>query len=244
MGRAPALTLLAAIASACDGNADDVARPDATIDAVPDAMPPDTDFINFPFTARFLDWDSTASTPCPIVGATWTVRFDKSRVATTDVNGTLTIPLTNYLPLLDITPPAAASTCTNPNSTYTIPGIAVAPPAVVLAGGNYVVRSLTMARVASFYGAVGAPFDATRGNLFVHVDGESRAVSISSPHAPVQVFDGDSWGPGATGTDVFFPNIELAANAMTIVTVAGGAFATGAVPLAPGAITYMTVITK
>lgn len=204
--------------------------------------PADADFVNFPFSGLYVDWDSTASAPCGIAGATWTVKYDASRVATTDSAGAFTIPLTNYLALLDIEPPSTASTCTTPSSTYTIPGIAVAPPAIVLRGVDYVARSLTTARVATFYAQIGAAFDTTRANLLVHVVGPERAISISAPHAAAQRFDGATWSAGAMGTDVYFPNIEIPSPSVTIVTVDGGALGTGSVPLAAGAITYMTVI--
>ncbi len=242
MGRASALILVVA-ASACG---ESTAAHDAipSVDAaLPDA-PLDADLVNFKFTGSFLDWDSTTTTPCPIVGATWTATYDSSRVATTGADGTFTIALAPYTPLLDISPPSGPTSCTNPASSYALPGIAIATPAVFYAGGTFQARSMTMARVASFYSSIGASFDPTRGALYVHVDGEQRAISISSSHATAQAFDGSTWSAGSVGVGVFFPNIDLGGSMtpMTNVSFVGGAVGTGSVPLAPGAITYMGVI--
>jgi hypothetical protein len=240
MGRAPALIAIAMVATGChDGG---TLSPDAQRDAPP--PPIDADLVDFSFTGHFLDWDSIASAPCPITGATWTVTYAPSRIATTDASGAFTVLLRTYLSLLDVAPPAMPSTCSIPASSYTLPGIAVIPPSVVLAGGDFVARSLTTARIASFYAALGAPFDPTCANLVVHVDGLTRAVAISSAHAPTQAFDGTTWAAGDLGADVFFPNITLAPEKMTTVTVAGGAVGTGSVPLAAGSITYMTVVVR
>jgi hypothetical protein len=235
---------LSAAVGACETTSPANVDASQTDAAVIDTPLADADFINFSFTGRYLDWDATDSAPCGIAGATWTVKYDASRVATTNAAGAFTIPLTNYYSLLDIKPPSTASACTTPPSEYTIPGIAVAPPAVVLRGVDYVARSLTTARVATFYAQIGTAFDATRAGLLVHVVGPERAISISAPHAPAQRFANGSWSTGMTGADVYFPNIEVPAQSVTIVTVDGGALGTGSVPLAAGAITYMTVIVE
>lgn len=225
MGRASALILLAL--AACD----DAASP-------PDAAP-DADLVDFAFTGTFLDWDS----PCPIAGATWTATYDDQRTTTTDASGAFTLSLASYTALVDVTPPAERSACAG--GTYALPGIAIAPPAVSLANGVVVARSMTQSRVATFYAAIGAPFDPTRGHLLVHVNGTPRAFSIAEPHAAPQASDGSAWSAGDTGADVFFPNIEIPLSKRATVTVAGGnAIGLGAVQLAPGAITYMTVILR
>lgn len=195
------------------------------------------------FTGTFVDWDATAAAPCPIAGATWTIHSDP-RSVTTDATGSFSICLATFDPLLDVAPPAAPSSCATSPGTYTLPGIALATPAVVEAGGAFVARAMTSARVTSFFTQIGSSFDATKGDLLVHVDGSPRAVSISSPHDAVQAFDGSSWAPGDTGGDVFFPNIDLTGADTTDVELSGGAQGTGAVPLAPGTITYMAVLTN
>jgi hypothetical protein len=243
MGRAPALivALIGACSSRSGTHAPDAAIADSTADA---ASGSDADLVDYPFTGAFLDWDSTTAAPCPIVGATWAAHYDASRTTTTDASGTFTLTLASWLNILDVTPPAGASACASPSASYTIPGIAIPTPAVIHAGGAFEARSLTTARVATFYASFGATFDASRGQLFVHVDGAPRAVSISYPSGPAQAFDGNAWGTGATGVDVFFPNIDLSGGMMPAVTVDGGATGTGGVPLAAGSITYMTVITN
>jgi hypothetical protein len=228
MGRTQAL-ILAAMLSACD-------KPGAVADAPPvaaDAASSDADLVDFAFTGTLLDWDSTASSVVPIANAVWTATYDSSRVATTDANGVFTIRLASYTPLLDVVMP--------PSSDYAIDAIAIAPPAVFYAGGTFTARAMTTTRVTTFYASVGEPFDATKGALLVHVDGEPRTVSITGDHAAAQAFDGSTWAPGASGQDVFFPNIALGGDEpMTTVTTTG-ALGTGSVPLAPGKLTYMAI---
>lgn len=200
--------------------------------------------MNYTFSGRFLDWDATPAAPCPIVGAKWYATYDDTRVAVTDRDGAFAIRLASYTPLLDIEPPSEASACAG--GTYGLHGIAIAPPAVVEAGGGFEARTMTSARAAAFYAGFGATFDATRGNLLVHVTGVPRALAVSGAHGPAQAFTGTAWQAGDTGRDVFFPNIELGGMMpMTTVTVTGGnAVGLGAVPLAAGAITYMAVILR
>jgi hypothetical protein len=237
MGRASALIVLLALG--CGDNTSPGAAPGLRSDA---AAAPDADLVDYQFTGIYLDWDSTTAAPCPIVGATWTTHYDASRIATTDANGAFTIPLASYLAELDIAPPAVASSCTAPPSPYQLPAAAIVPPAVFYAGGHFVARALTAARVSTFYAAVGSAFDAARAQLLVHIDGPARAVSITSPHAAEQAFDGTRWAAGSTGGDVYFPNIDVTGSMMTTVTVAGGAIGTGSLALHSGAIMYMTVI--
>lgn len=245
MGRAPALIgLLAALlpAAAC-GDSSPPGGPDA---GGPDAGPgmPDADLISFELAGRYLDWDSTAAAPCPIAGAKWIARHDDTRTATTDGSGAFTIRLASYLADLDVTPPAEASACATPPSGYDLPAAAIVPPAVFYAGGRFVARAPTMARLASFYATFGATFDATRAHLLIHLDGPPRLVSITSPHAPAQAFDGSGWAAGAVGGDVFFPNIDLTGSKLTTVSVGGGATGTGSITLLAGKITSMTVVPR
>ena len=238
MGRASTLILLALVGACGDGDR-------VAIDApATDALIVDADDIDYRVTGVYLDWDSTSAAPCPIVGATWTVPFDTSRVATTDAAGEFTIRLTSFYVEMDVTPPAAATTCTSAESHYELAAHAIIPPAIHYDGGHFVARSLTTARIATFYAAIGTPFDTTRAHLLVHVDGPPRTVSISSMHATAQAFDGAQWTAGAIGTDVYFPNIDLTNDTSTSISVDGGAIGTGTVALSADTLYYITVITK
>jgi hypothetical protein len=239
MGRAPALIALAA----CHGGH---AATDAMIFDAPAAI----DAIDAPiscgtgyrFAGRYLDWDSTEAAPCPIAGATWTARDNSSRTATTDATGAFSLCLESYLPFLVVAEPTAPSSCAS--GSYAMPATAISQPAVFFAGGAFVARAMTADRVTTFYASFGSSFDATRGNLLVHVDGGPRTVSISSASDPPQAFDGAVWAASTVGGDVLFPNIDLgsAMSPQTTVTVTGGAIGTGSVPLAAGAITYIAVV--
>ncbi len=238
-----ALSWLVAACSSSSGDRERDAAIDApavTDDAGPDAYAGPCGFYFYQLTAAFLDWDSTTAAPCAITGSRWYVHLDP-RYGTTDASGMLAICLASNNPELDIHPPTA-STCTTPSSTYSIPGLAVATRSVADAGGAFVARSLDDARIGPFYAGFGSTFAATKGQLFVHVNGAPRAVAIAAPHDAVQAFDGTAWASGDTGGDVFFPNIDLGAGTTTDVSVAGGALGTGSVPLVAGTITYMAVV--
>ena len=232
MGRAPALIAVAVLATGCGDTAPVAA--DAAIDA---------DLIDFVLTGTELDWDSTAAAPCPVVGTKWWPNYDDSRIAFTDANGVFMLRIATYLVELDTDPQPASGACAGA-SPYTMPLKAIMPPTVYNAGGHFVARAMTAARQASLFTAIGAPFDPTLGQLLVHLDGPAHAVSISVSHAPEQAFDGTTWAAGATGTDVFFPNVDLSMLAQTTVTVDGGANGTGSVPLYAGTLFEMTVITN
>jgi hypothetical protein len=98
-------------------------------------------------------------------------------------------------------------------------------------------------RMGSMSTQIGTPFNLSDGQLYVHVDGPARAVSISTRHSPAQRFDGAHWAAGDTGSDVFFPNVGIDTGPVT-VTVAGGAVGTGSYTLEPGKMTYLTVVTR
>lgn len=241
MGRAPAL-IAAVLATACEMSSNvtvDAAIPDAPI--VSDGAI-DADMESYPFIGAMLDWDSTTAAPCPIVGAKWVTQYDTSRVGTTDADGAVTLPLTSFTQLVDVEPPLTTTTCSTPQGSYQIRGLAIVPPAIHYGGGHFVARSFTTARAASFYASFGSSFDATRAQLLVHLDGPPRAVSITRAHAGAQAFDGTTWSAGASGVDVYFPNIDLAGGSTTIVSVVGGAIGTGSVSLPAGKLLYLTMI--
>jgi hypothetical protein len=96
------------------------------------------------FTGEYVDWDSGASF-CGILGAQFAVPGGAQ--GTTPPNGRFDLCVPDQaVVLVDITPPTAASQCTVPPATYTLPGIAVASKAVILAGGFWSGRGFAMAR--------------------------------------------------------------------------------------------------
>ena len=137
--------------------------------------------------------------------------------------------------------PSTASPCTVPAGTYVLAGIAVADKAVIQAGVVISARAFTTARQTTVFQAVGAAFDPAKAQVFVHVDGTPRAVSIAAAHATTQAVAATTWTAGDTGHDVFFPNVDIGGGTTT-VSVAGGAVGTGAIPLVAGTITNVTVI--
>jgi hypothetical protein len=240
MGRASAL--IALVVAGCGSHAP-LAVDAGPADAGPDPSI-DADLRDYDVAGVYLDWDSTAASPCPIAGATWTVYFGGGRTGTTDATGAFTVQLASYLARIDVEQPHLPSACTTPPSAYDLPESAILPGVLHDAGGRPVIRSLTSARAATFYAAIGAPFQATRGQLLVHLDGPARSVAVSAPHDAVQAFDGQTWAAGDTGSDVFFPNVDVTNGIWPTVTVSGNTIGAGSLELPAGTITAITVITK
>ena len=98
---------------------------------------------------------------------------------------------------------------------------------------------ITMQRIATLVPG----FDMAKAHVMVHVDGQKRAVAILATHATAQAFSGTTWAAGETGSDVLFPNVDVASGS-TMLTVVGGAIGTGSIPLQAGKLTMVTVLAK
>lgn len=189
------------------------------------------------FTGEYVDWFSTdTGFFCGIFQATFTVHGDSSRTNQTNPNGRFTLELAPaQTTQIDITPPTAQSECSQPKSTYNVPGIMIADASVIAAGQMVSARSFTV-DAATMVG-----YDSSKAQVLVHVDGTPRAVSINGTHQPTEAFDGTTWAAGDTGTNVYFPNVDPAGG-MTTVSTTGTAIGTGTVPIAAGTFTYVTLV--
>jgi hypothetical protein len=187
------------------------------------------------FTGEYIDWDSGAAF-CGILGAELQVQGGGATSATAP-NGRFDLCIPDApVTLVDIKPPTTASPCAMPQpppATYTLPGIAVANRAVILAGGFWSGRGFVMGRQA---------VDPTKAQVFVHVNGTPRAVSIAAAHGTAQARMNDTWAPGETGQDVFFPDVDPTGGTTTLS--AGTAIGTGPIPLVAGKMTEVSIITK
>lgn len=236
---------------ACSDDANN--KHDAAIDAPPDtkaidagACTPASAAANGQlfFTGEYVDWLSDDATFCGIFQAKWTNETSGVATVSQAPNGRIQLCFADaQTTQLDITPPTAPSECTVPQSTYTIPGIAIVTHAMVITGDVFSARSFTTAEVATFFTAQGlGTYDATKAQVFVHEEGTSpRAVAITATHAATQAFDGQTWAAGTTGVDVYFPNVDVT-TATTDVSVTGGAIGTATIPLVANTFTYLTVV--
>ena len=223
------------IVSACGGGdaKPDAAAHDAAADATNDAGKCGSDV---QLVGEFVDWDSSDSQFCGIFQATWQVHNDPTRVIHTAPNGRIQLCLARSSSTqIDITQPTDPSQCSQPAATYTLPGIAIVSQAVIATGATYSARSFTTSEIR----ALGVTIDPNKGQVFVHVDGSPRAVTITSLDSDTLAFDGATWTHGNTGVNVFFANVDLTANSTAIQIP--NAVGTGAVPLSAGTITYTTV---
>jgi hypothetical protein len=183
------------------------------------------------FTGEYIDWDSGAVF-CGIFGAELQVQGGGAK-GTTPPNGRFDLCVPDQpVVLVDIKPPTALSQCAAQRDTpYVLPGIAVANKAVILAGGFWSGRGFAMSRQA---------VDPTKAQVFVHVNGTPRPVSINATHGPTQARMNDTWAPGDTGQDVFFPDVDPAGGATALS--AGSAIGTGSIPLVAGKMTNISII--
>jgi hypothetical protein len=212
-------------------------KPDAQIDSPPDSPP---DAFSCPasrfFTGEYVDWDSTTNTFCGINQATFQVTGDATRIDHTNPNGRFQLCLAvPQATRVDITPPTTPSECLVPTSTYTMPGLTIADPAVIATGELFSLRDFTVARQAT----LGVTLDAAKGHVFVHVDKTAQPVSLSASSDPGQAWSGTAWAAGTQGSNVFFSNVTAGT---TTVSMTGGAVGTGSVPVEAGKITYLTLV--
>jgi hypothetical protein len=146
-----------------------------------------------------------------------------------------------------VTQPTATSQCTTPPSTYTMPTILFAQKAVIQSGAMFSGVSFTIARQTTFFQMVGAAFDATKAQVYVHIDGPVRTLSLAAAHGTAQAVVsgtvGFDWVAGSAGVSVFFPNVDVGSGT-TMLTADGSAIGTGAIPLVAGTITNVTIKTN
>ncbi|HLL24981.1 MAG TPA: hypothetical protein VK427_22760 [Kofleriaceae bacterium] len=189
------------------------------------------------FTGELVDADSTMSAFCGVNNAAFE---GGGAMARTAPNGrfNMCIPRTGET-TLTVTPAAAASGCQSAPGTYTLPAIAVANPSTILAGAFWSGRMISMQRMATL------DIDETKAHVMVHVDGAQRPVEIAAAHGTAQAWNGGTWAPGESGSDVLFPNVDVVTSGgSTMLTVVGGAIGTGLVPLQPGKLTLVTVLAR
>ncbi|MEO8701294.1 MAG: hypothetical protein ABI867_14695 [Kofleriaceae bacterium] len=187
------------------------------------------------FTGEYIDWDQDGGF-CGIFDAAFASGAD---TLSTAPNGRFDTCIDRAAAqvVYQVTPSATASQCTDPQSTYPLPTIAVASNAVINAGGFWSGRNFTVARQAS----LGVTLDPAKAHVFVHVDGTPRAVAVAAAHDAPQANAATTWAAGDTGHEVFFPNVDVGGGT-TMVSVTGGAIGTGSIPVAAGKITSVSLI--
>jgi len=199
------------------------------------------------FTGENINWLSTETSFCGVLGAKWTVRGDASATATTTTppNGRFVLCVPRQAQtIVDITPPTAASACGSDRTPYPRRGIAIASDAVIAADGGFSARAMTQGQETAMFTQIGAAYNAAQAQLVVHLDGTRRAVSISANHATAQQFNGTGWQayPDTStpvGSDLWFPNVDPGA---VQITVAGGAVGATAFTLEADRVTYVALI--
>lgn len=189
------------------------------------------------FTGEYVDWDSDDQDFCGIARAIFKVRDTGPATAPLAPNGRVDLCVPDQpTTLIDISTPPKVDVSCHAGVTYPLPGIAVANKAVILAGGSWSGRSFVEGR---------EPYDPTKAQVHVHIDGPPRAVSLDAahPHGQVQAVVTDTWAPGNTGHEIFIPDVAPSGGSATL-SVAGGAIGAGSIPLEAGRMTTLTVITR
>jgi len=189
------------------------ALPDAAV--APDADPCTANNV-VRFSGSLVDWDAPAS---GISGAT--IVADGAPSATTATDGTFELCLTEAsMTLVEVAP------------TGHVGGTAVVLKELATSG-DFTLRAFTAARAAAF------GFDPARAHVFVHVVGEPRAIAVSAPHDPALHWKAPDWIAGATGTDVYLPNVDL--NGGTTKLVVEDTTMLSEIPLAAGELTFVVL---
>src|SRR4051812_13393565 len=145
----------------------DEAPADAAIDAVTiDAGPCGADTF---FTGELVDWDSTESNFLGVFEATYADATMPTRSDATSPNGRaeLCVP-TAAVDRIDVDAP----------DSY-VDGQVIVRSDVVAAGGFYSARTMTAARMTSFFTDFSIPTTAGLGHLLVHVTGRQGGVTTT-----------------------------------------------------------------
>ena len=220
-----ALVALVAAPAGCggDGNQPPIdAASDA--DAAPDAP------TEVRFTGEYISFDyETDQTGANM--ALVAVHADPSRMDLAAPNGRfdLQIPSTDFVQY-DLTPSSAALIPDFIGGTGIV-ARALAPT------GKVSMRTMNPTRAADF------GYDATKGQVFVHVVGTPHAVAVAAAHGAAYRFDGTAWAAGDTGSDVYIPNVAVGSGTTT-VTVTGTTGIPPSVPLLAGKFTYLTALSN
>lgn len=192
------------------------------------------------FTGEYVDWDSHKSF-CGINEAL--IEVTNGSMDSTAPNGRFDLCIPDAATTrLDVTQPTGVSQCTVPPGAYTLPTILFAQKSVIQSGGFFSGRAFTTGRQAT----LGVTLDPAKAHVFVHIDGTERTVSLAAPHGTAQAVRataGSDWAPGAQGTEVFFPNVDVGAGT-TMLSTDTGAVGTGAIPLVAGTVTNVSLKTN
>jgi len=225
MATANSAALLVLICACSDGAAPRDAAPDVDNGACGGLLR---------FTGEYVDWNSGA-TFCGIYKATFQAR-GSTAADTTEPNGRFDMCIPDQATVVvDITPPAEPSHCYLPeNETYQLPGLAVANKEVISAGGFWSGRTFVT-------GQPPVVPDPAKAQVFVHVNGSPRLLTLEAPHGSAQALVNGTWAPGSTGSDVYFPNVTPGLGT-TILSAEGNAIGTGSIPLEAGKMTTLSII--
>jgi hypothetical protein len=185
------------------------------------------------FTGEYVDWDQTGSKFCGIFGARFEAR-DGSGVSNTAPNGRFDLCVPNQpITLVEIGQPSQASQCSTTPGSYKLPGLAVASKDVFLAGGAWSGRAFVMDRQA---------VNTAKAQVFVHVHGKAREVSIGAAYGQAHARSDSGWQPGTMGQDVYFQDVEVSSSETTISAM--DAVVPAKIPLSAGTMTNVTIVAR
>jgi hypothetical protein len=185
------------------------------------------------FTGAYVDWDQTEAKSCGIVGARF-APLDGGGVDNTASDGRFDLCVPNQpITVVEIAQPAQPSPCSTTPGSYKLPGLAVASKSVFLAGASWSGRAFVMDRQV---------VNTAKAQVFVHVHGKAREVSIGAAYGQAQARSDSGWQPGATGQSVFFQNVEVGSGETTISAL--DAVVPEKIPLAAGTMTNVTILAR
>jgi hypothetical protein len=190
------------------------------------------------FQGEYVDWDSSAAAFCGIDMASYNAA-GSSATTPTPPNGRLMQTMPVGVTQIDLMPPDMPSQCAPGSGVYDNPGVIAIDAALVTAQVTYSTRSFTTDRRASLFTALGLTYDPTKAMVLINVQGTATNPVIGASHDPPAAYDGTTWGSGATGVYVFFPNVDTTTS-NTLLTATGYA-GSAEIPIAAATFTYAAV---
>ncbi len=161
-------------------------------------------------TGELVDWDSSDASFAGVGGAQLTLNGDSSVSLVTPPNGRIDLCARPDLPL--------EFAIDNPGDFLDGP-LSIERSSI---GFPLSLRALTSTRAASFLAEHAVTFDPALAQIIVLQAGDRFELSLDLPHDTALAANDDdddgalTWGAGATGRYVLFPNVQLTASTATV----------------------------
>lgn len=201
------------------------ARPDAPIDAAPDAF---VTVCTGPqeFTGELIDFDSNPALFLGVVDAVFTLRGEPRCSTHTAPNGRfiLHIPATDQIADVDAPDPYLDGEVIVPRATITAPGI------------EFSQRAVSLSRAQELDPAQ----DTAHGLVGVYQAGSDDTWTLTNSNASVGTEDGTTWAASTSAKYLLFTNVDP--GTQTLTPAGGTTIGGGDIPVVAGQVTWVTTL--